>query len=55
MYIDLDWGYYYDGNGSYPILHGYVQVLQGYPNLTVRYDLYPWKQQFIIDDTVVQR
>ena len=50
--LDLDWGYWYGKNDSYPLLHGYVQVLQGYENLTVRHDLFPWKEPNIIDQSV---
>ncbi len=47
---DLDWGYWY-GNGTYPLLHGYVQVLSGYSNLTVRHDVYTFKRQGVPDKT----
>eukprot|EP00483_Globobulimina_turgida_P008246 UN08262 len=50
--LDLDWGYWYGKNETYPLLHGYIQVLSGYPNLTVRHDLYPWKQNLRIDESV---
>eukprot|EP01083_Nonionella_stella_P218852 784403_1 len=50
--LDLDYGYWYGKNNTYPLLHGYIQVLAGYPNLTVRYDIYPWKQKYMIDERV---